>query len=129
MHFRLSTKHYNQSSMKNTALLISEHLFFTYFGHLYFRELRSKIPSQILLNFCIALSLSLIIFLAAAERSRTSLIGCRAGAIALHYFLLATFLWMAVEALNMYHAFVKVFPQSTPSKFMVKCSMFAWGKY
>jgi hypothetical protein len=100
-----------------------------YFTFLYFRDLRSKIPGQILLNFCIALSLSLIVFLAAAERSKTSsLAGCRTAAIALHYFLLATFLWMAIEAFNMYLAFVKVFPTSNPSKFMLKCCLFAWGK-
>ncbi|CAB4018009.1 adhesion G- coupled receptor G7-like [Paramuricea clavata] len=92
------------------------------------RDLRNKIPSQILLNFCIALSLSLIVFLAAAERSKTSsLAGCRTAAIALHYFLLATFLWMAIEAFNMYLAFVKVFPNSSPSKFMLKCCLIAWG--
>ena len=93
-----------------------------------FRELE-KIPSQILLNFCVALSLSLIVFLAAVERSKTtSLAGCRAAAIAMHYLLLASFLWMAVEAYNMYLAFVKVFPQSKSSKFILKCSLLAWGK-
>ncbi|CAB4012429.1 adhesion G- coupled receptor G7-like, partial [Paramuricea clavata] len=92
-------------------------------------EQRSKIPGQILLNFCIALSLSLIVFVAAAERSKTSsLVGCRIAAISLHYFLLAAFFWMATEAFNMYLAFVKVFPSSNHSKFMMKCCLFAWGK-
>ena len=86
-------------------------------------------PSQILLNFCVALSLTLIVFLAAAESSNTSSpAACRTAAIALHYFLLSSFLWMAVEAFNMYRAFVKVFPTSNPSKFMLKCCLFAWGK-
>ena len=46
-------------------------------------------PSQILLNFSVALSLTLIVFLAATESS----------------YLLSSFLWMAVEAFNMYRAF------------------------
>ncbi|XP_028393491.1 adhesion G-protein coupled receptor G6-like [Dendronephthya gigantea] len=92
------------------------------------KELRNKIPSQILLNFCISLSLTLIVFMAAVERSKTSsLVGCMTAAIALHYFMLAAFAWMAVEAYNMYLAFVKVFPNSTSSKFILKCCLFAWG--
>ncbi|XP_028411957.1 adhesion G-protein coupled receptor G2-like [Dendronephthya gigantea] len=92
------------------------------------RDLRTKAPSQILLNFCVALSLTIIVFLAAAERSNTStLAGCRAAAIALHYFLLATFFWMAVEAYNMYRGFVIVFSDSHPPKFITKCCLFAWG--
>ena len=92
------------------------------------RELRTKLPSQILLNFCIALSLMLIVFLVSSKMPENSpVFGCRAVAIALHYFLLAAFLWMAVEGLNMYLAFVKVFPYLSPSKFMSKCCLFAWG--
>ncbi|XP_028416707.1 adhesion G-protein coupled receptor G6-like isoform X1 [Dendronephthya gigantea] len=92
------------------------------------RELRTKIPSQILLNFCIALALMLIVFLVSAELPKTlPVFGCRAAAVALHYFLLAAFLWMAVEGFNMYLAFVKVFSYSSQFKFMLKCCLFAWG--
>ncbi|XP_028418096.1 adhesion G-protein coupled receptor G6-like [Dendronephthya gigantea] len=92
------------------------------------RDLRNQVPSQILLNFCIALSLTIIVFLAAIEKSRTSsLAGCRAAAIALHYFLLSAFLWMAVEAYNMYWAFVKVFSAPSQSRLLLKCCVFAWG--
>ncbi|XP_028411938.1 adhesion G-protein coupled receptor G6-like [Dendronephthya gigantea] len=104
-------------------------LTFTIITILILRELRTQLPSQILLNFCIALSLTIVVFLAAAEESKTSsLAGCRTAAIALHYFLLAAFLWMAVEAYNMYRAFVIVFADSHPSKFLMKCCLFAWGK-
>ncbi|XP_046853691.1 adhesion G-protein coupled receptor G6-like isoform X2 [Xenia sp. Carnegie-2017] len=92
------------------------------------RELRNLVPNQILVNFCIALSLTLIVFLAAGERSRTaSFVACRVAAIALHYFLLAALFWMTVEAFNMYLAFVNVFPISNPSSFMKRCFIFAWG--
>ena len=95
---------------------------------LLFRELRTKISNQILLNFCAALSLMLIVFLVSANLPKTSpIFGCRAVAVALHYFLLAAFLWMAVEGFNMYLSFVKVFHHSSHSKFMLKCCLLAWG--
>ena len=94
-----------------------------------FRNLRSKAPNQILLNFCVALSLTLVVFLAAAERSKTSsLASCRAAAIALHYFVLVVFMWMAIEAFNMYLLFVKILPSYFP-KFMLKCCIAGWGKW
>ena len=92
------------------------------------RDLRCTTPTHILLNFCIALPFTLIVFLAAAERSKTaSMTGCRVAAIALHYFVLATFMWMAMEAVNMYLAFVKILPSYIP-KFLFKCCLIAWGK-
>ena len=92
------------------------------------RDLRTKAPGQILFNFCIALTLTLIVFLVAAERSTTSsTASCRAAAIALHYFVLAVFMWMAVEAYNMYLGFVKILPVSR-SFFMAKCLFIGWGK-
>ena len=45
---------------------------------------------------------------------------------ALHYFVLATWLWMAVEAFYMYHALVKVF-QTYYSHFLLKSMLIAWG--
>ena len=93
-----------------------------------FRDLRSKAPTQILLNFCIALALTLIVFLAGTERSRTSsLAACRAAAIALHYFVLAMFVWTSIQAYNMYLAFVKVMPRYH-SKFILKCCVVGWGE-
>ncbi|XP_028399494.1 adhesion G-protein coupled receptor G6-like [Dendronephthya gigantea] len=96
------------------------------------RNLRNQVPSQILLNFCVALSLTLIVFLAAVERSKATslpIVGCRAASIAIHYLLLVTFFWMAVQAFNMYQAFVRVFTHSrlSKTKFMIKCCLFAWG--
>ncbi|CAB3995765.1 adhesion G- coupled receptor G7-like, partial [Paramuricea clavata] len=94
---------------------------------LLFKELRTKAPTQILLNFCIALSLTLIVFIVAAERSKTSsTTWCRAAAIALHYFVLVVFMWMAIEAYNMYLCFVKILP-THHSHFMIKCLIVGWG--
>lgn len=101
----------------------------SFFFH--YRDFRRKRPNQILINFCIASSGMLIAFLAApaTESSKSSsLVWCKASAVSLHYFLLAAFLWMAVEAFNMYRAFVKVIPAASyPSKFMLKSCLFAWG--
>ncbi|XP_046853701.1 adhesion G-protein coupled receptor G2-like isoform X2 [Xenia sp. Carnegie-2017] len=89
---------------------------------LMFRKLPNRERNHIVVNFCIALTLTLIVFLAAVERSKTaSFVACRVAAIALHYFLLAALFWMAVDA------FVKVFPISNPSSFMKGCYIFAWG--
>jgi hypothetical protein len=92
-----------------------------------FRDLRTKTPTQILLNFCIALCLTLIVFVVAAERSKTSSItSCQAAAIALHYFVLAVFTWMAIQAYNMHLSFVKIMP-TDHSHIMIKYLIAGWG--
>ena len=48
-------------------------------------------------------------------------------AILLHYFTLASLMWMAVEAVNMYMLFVRVW-DSHIHLFLVKASIIAWGK-
>ena len=48
-------------------------------------------------------------------------------AVALHYFLLTTLMWMLVEAVNMYQAFIKVFTKYT-GYFMLERCIAAWGK-
>ena len=85
---------------------------------------------KILLNYCIALSLTLIVFLAAPEGLKSSsLVRCRTAAISLHYFLLASFLWMAVEAFSLYLAIIKVRKfGDNQSTYLLKCCLFAWGK-
>ncbi|CAB4000967.1 adhesion G- coupled receptor G7-like [Paramuricea clavata] len=93
------------------------------------RELRRKLPMKILLNYCTALSLTLIVFLATPEGSESSsLARCGTAAVALHYFLLVAFLWMAVEAFSLYLAIIKARKiDSFPFAFMLKCCLFAWG--
>ncbi|XP_028395099.1 adhesion G protein-coupled receptor L4-like [Dendronephthya gigantea] len=103
-------------------------LFLTIITNLLFKDLRTRTPIKILLNFCIALTLTLIVFIVAAERSKTSsVIWCRVAAIALHYFVLAVFMWMAIEAYNMYRCFVKILLAPDDSSFMIKCFIVGWG--
>ena len=115
-------RHLHEECKHLTAPLNSKFL-------LNFREVRSKAPTQILLNLCIALSFTLVVFLIAAERSKTSsMASCRAAAVALHYFVLVAFMWMAIEAFNMYLAFVKVMPSHYSARFMLKFWVAGWGR-
>ena len=69
----------------------------------------------------------LIVFLVGAEKTSDK-IGCRIIGALLHYFILTTFLWMAVEAVNFYRMFVRVFQKGSQAKFYVAASLVAWGK-
>ncbi|XP_071193387.1 adhesion G-protein coupled receptor G2-like [Salvelinus alpinus] len=51
---------------------------------------------------------------------------CVAVASALHYFLLASFTWMGLEAVHMYFALVKVFNVYVPS-YILKFCFLGWG--
>ncbi|KAI8502470.1 hypothetical protein Bbelb_200580 [Branchiostoma belcheri] len=100
-------------------------LAFTLISYLVFKQLRQTRPQHILMNLCIALLATLIIFLAGIDATNSP-VGCTTVAFLLHYFLLAVFMWMAVEAFNMYLAFVKVLGAHV-SRFLLKAAIFAWG--
>ena len=71
-------------------------------------------------------------FLSASERSKLpekSMGACRVAAMTLHYFILASFMWMAVEAYNMYVCFVKVLGRRHGEHFLLKSCIVAWGKW
>ena len=74
----------------------------------------------------LAMLASWIIFLAGFTRVESH-VGCLAVAALLHYFILASFMWMLMEGVLAYLLFVKVF--GTPvSHYMFKASLLAWGK-
>jgi hypothetical protein len=52
---------------------------------------------------------------------------CVGVASTLHYFLLASFTWMGLEAVNMYLALVKVFNVYVPS-YILKFCILGWGE-
>ncbi|XP_019646073.1 PREDICTED: adhesion G protein-coupled receptor L3-like [Branchiostoma belcheri] len=79
----------------------------------------------VLINLCVALLATLIIFLAGINRT-ASPIGCMVVAALLHYFLLASLMWMAVEAVNIYRAVVHVFDHVS-GNFIIKAGAVAWG--
>ncbi|KAI8487025.1 hypothetical protein Bbelb_352850 [Branchiostoma belcheri] len=97
----------------------------TLISYMIFKPLRKTRPQHILTNLCIALLATLIIFLTGIDATHSP-IGCTIVAFLLHYFLLAVFMWMAVEAFNMYLAFIKVLGAHV-TRFILKAAIFAWG--
>uniref|UniRef100_A0A3Q2E7C4 Adhesion G protein-coupled receptor G4b n=1 Tax=Cyprinodon variegatus TaxID=28743 RepID=A0A3Q2E7C4_CYPVA len=87
-------------------------------------KLRRDYPSQILINLSLALLGLNLVFLLNSWLSSWGLYGlCVAAASMLHYFLLASFTWMGLEAINMYFALVKVFNVYVPSYILKFCAL------
>ncbi|XP_071980265.1 adhesion G-protein coupled receptor G4 [Engystomops pustulosus] len=92
-----------------------------------FRQLRRDYPSKILMNLCFSLLLLNLLFLVNNWLSSFQIEGlCISIAALLHYFLLSSFTWMALEAVHMYFAFVKVF-NSYIHKYILKLCIAGWG--
>ncbi|KAJ0002945.1 hypothetical protein NQD34_008094 [Periophthalmus magnuspinnatus] len=99
----------------------------TLLTYLAFEKLRRDNPSKILINLSAALLGLCMLFLLDAWLSSFSVYGlCIATAATLHYFLLASFTWMGLEALHMYLALVKVFNIYVPSYILKFCAV-GWG--
>ncbi|XP_062869688.1 adhesion G-protein coupled receptor G2-like isoform X2 [Trichomycterus rosablanca] len=100
----------------------------TLLTYLAFEKLRKDTPSKILIHLCLALLLLNLVFLLdswlALYPKATGL--CISTAFFLHYFLLASFTWMGLEAIHMYMALVKVF-NSYVSRLMLKFGLVGWG--
>ena len=92
----------------------------------YFRRLRQEIAARIMLQLCFALFVVVVLFLTGFERTSQPDV-CVAIGIAIHYFTLVAFMWMFMEAVFMYHAFVIVWPPREDND-VLKCSLAAWGK-
>ncbi|MBN3292846.1 AGRG4 protein, partial [Polypterus senegalus] len=92
-----------------------------------FGKLRRDYPSKILMNLSTALLLLNLAFLVNSWFSSFGSYGlCIAIAVFMHYFLLASFTWMGLEAVHMYFALVKVFNVYIPS-YILKFCIFGWG--
>ncbi|KAL1266599.1 hypothetical protein QQF64_002274 [Cirrhinus molitorella] len=90
-------------------------------------KLRRDYPSKILLNLCLALLGLNLVFLLNSWISSFGIYGlCIAVAATLHYFLLTSFTWMGLGAVNMYFALVKVFNVYVPS-YILKFCLLGWG--
>ncbi|XP_030648143.1 adhesion G-protein coupled receptor G2 [Chanos chanos] len=100
----------------------------TLLTYLAFGKLRKDIPSKILIQLCLALlMLNLVFLLDAWLALYKDAVGlCISTAFFLHYFLLASFTWMALEAVHMYLALVKVF-NTYVSRYMLKFGLAGWG--
>ncbi|XP_061089978.1 adhesion G-protein coupled receptor G6-like [Conger conger] len=89
-------------------------------------KLRRDYPSKILLNLSLALLGLNLVFLLNSSLSAYGDGLCVAVAAAMHYFTLASFTWMGLEAVHMYLALVKVFNVYVPS-YIFKFCILGWG--
>lgn len=93
-----------------------------------FRKLRRDYPSKILMNLSTALLLLNLSFLLDGWITSFHVGGlCIAIAALLHFFLLATFTWMGLEAIHMYIALVKVF-NTYIRRYILKFCIIGWGE-
>lgn len=92
-----------------------------------FEKLRRDYPSKILMNLSTALLFLNLIFLLDGWVTSFHVNGlCIAVAALLHFFLLATFTWMGLEAIHMYIALVKVF-NTYIRRYILKFCIIGWG--
>ncbi|XP_038058173.1 uncharacterized protein LOC119729609 isoform X2 [Patiria miniata] len=94
--------------------------------YLAIKKLRTGKSRQIFIHLFFAWLILYIVFLAGIDNAKGTGGGCVFVAALLHYFVLCTLMWTAVEARNMYVSAVKVFPEDTPH-YMLKACLIAWG--
>ncbi|XP_035176534.1 adhesion G-protein coupled receptor G6 isoform X3 [Oxyura jamaicensis] len=99
----------------------------TLLTYIAFEKLRRDYPSKILMNLSTALLFLNLIFLLDGWIASFDIDGlCIAVAVLLHFFLLATFTWMGLEAVHMYIALVKVF-NTYIRRYILKFCIIGWG--
>lgn len=90
------------------------------------RKLRKGRAQQTLFNLALAMLCSWVIFLVGIKQTY-HFIGCLIVAILLHYFILASFMWMLMEAFLQYLTFVKVLGTYV-TRYTLKSVIAAWGE-
>uniref|UniRef100_A0A8C6S403 Adhesion G-protein coupled receptor G6 n=1 Tax=Nannospalax galili TaxID=1026970 RepID=A0A8C6S403_NANGA len=99
----------------------------TLLTYIAFEKLRRDYPSKILMNLSSALLFLNLIFLLDGWITSFDVAAlCTAVAALLHFFLLATFTWMGLEAIHMYIALVKVF-NTYIHRYILKFCIIGWG--
>ncbi|XP_078505114.1 adhesion G-protein coupled receptor G6 isoform X1 [Lissotriton helveticus] len=99
----------------------------TLLTYIAFEKIRRDYPSKILMNLSTALLFLNLIFLLDSWLASFDIEGlCIAVAALLHFFLLATFTWMGLEAVHMYIALVKVF-NTYIRRYILKFCIIGWG--
>ncbi|XP_012578561.1 PREDICTED: G-protein coupled receptor 126 isoform X2 [Condylura cristata] len=99
----------------------------TLLTYIAFEKLRRDYPSKILMNLSTALLFLNLAFLLDGWVASFQMTGlCTSMAALLHFFLLATFTWMGLEAIHMYIALVKVF-NTYIRRYILKFCIIGWG--
>lgn len=93
---------------------------------LFCRKLRKGRAQQTLFNLALSMLCSWVIFLIGIKQTY-HFIGCLIVAILLHYFILASFMWMLMEAFLQYLTFVKVLGTYV-TRYTLKSVIAAWGE-
>ncbi|CAG5121844.1 unnamed protein product [Candidula unifasciata] len=92
-----------------------------------FKTLNQEKPGKVLVNLCTALILLNVIFLVATVNvGDYSDGGCIVVGVLLHYLVLASLMWMLVEAVGIYQALVIVFITYQRFHLLKRC-LVAWG--
>ncbi|XP_022298170.2 uncharacterized protein LOC111107321 [Crassostrea virginica] len=97
----------------------------TIISFVFFRKLRKGRAQQTLFNLALSMLCSWVIFLIGIKQTY-HFIGCLIVAILLHYFILASFMWMLMEAFLQYLTFVKVLGTYV-TRYTLKSVIAAWG--
>ncbi|XP_071477096.1 adhesion G-protein coupled receptor G6-like [Diadema antillarum] len=93
-----------------------------------FKILRRTASGKILLNLSFSLlGLNVAFVVDTLPPVNQNHTACKAVAMLLHYLVLSTFLWMGMEAVNMYRTLVQVFHKNTATHFVLKGAIIAWG--
>ncbi|XP_022109063.1 cadherin EGF LAG seven-pass G-type receptor 2-like [Acanthaster planci] len=102
-------------------------LLLTFLTYLLFKQLRGTRSGKILIHLSASLfGLNFVFIIDSALSLKSPKALCLASAILLHYFVLTSFSWMAMEAVNMYRALVQVFIRGSTGCFMTKCIITSW---
>ncbi|XP_052833205.1 adhesion G-protein coupled receptor G6 isoform X2 [Octopus bimaculoides] len=102
-------------------------LILTIIIHVFFKNLWKSLASKILVSLCSSLAITNFIFVAGMQAHAVKPIAnCKTVAAMLHYFLLASFMWMTIEAINVLLSVVITF-KTYQTSFMMRTSILAWG--
>lgn len=95
--------------------------------HYRYRKLRNSQPSRILMCLCISLLCLYIFFIILASLKTVTMTTCGIIVGFLHFSLLSSIAWMAVESFNMYLMVIKIFDRGGIRNFMIKAAVFTIG--
>nr|XP_054753758.1 adhesion G-protein coupled receptor G6-like [Lytechinus pictus] len=95
--------------------------------YLYVKKLRTPQPSRILMCLCTSLLFLYIFFIILASLKNVTMATCGTIVGFLHFSLLSSIAWMAVESFNMYIMVIKIFDRGTIQNFMKKAAIFTIG--
>ncbi|XP_055338861.1 adhesion G-protein coupled receptor G6-like [Paramacrobiotus metropolitanus] len=100
----------------------------TAFTYCFFRQLRADRSGKILINLCCAIAGLNLTFVAASLASIAPFhVSCFVASAFIHIFVLASLLWMGIEASNMYQMLIQVFYNVNEHHFLMKRMVLGWG--